>query len=353
MRHEFKTAPRDGTLVILEDGTTRTYDHAHWSAEALAWVRENGESIKIKPSHWHPSRLDSSNNLFSFSGGRWYAAAVVEAETALDKTKHATHTSRRFAVSLFAAVMVATFLIGVYFRSEVADYVTRYAGLRNTLRIGTIPGLVSEQELSGQGQGWKTDSLARDEVLPQQAAADRSLALDQERDITAALVQDAAAARQEQIAFGAQYRQALADERNRSAALASELAIVRRDLETQMARSSKLDDEAAQLNQRQREKAGEQKPAAVEEKPSVSVPAWANNAFVNPAPTERQPDVPPENSKPRIKPVETAPLAKLVEQGPRQRDTSPEAAYGCQRYRSYDPASGTYTSYDGRRHSCP
>ena len=28
-------------------------------------------------------------------------------------------------------------------------------------------------------------------------------------------------------------------------------------------------------------------------------------------------------------------------------------AYCAQRYRSYDPASGTYLGYDGVRHSCP
>jgi hypothetical protein len=28
-------------------------------------------------------------------------------------------------------------------------------------------------------------------------------------------------------------------------------------------------------------------------------------------------------------------------------------AYCAQRYRSYDPASGTYTGYDGNRHPCP
>jgi hypothetical protein len=28
-------------------------------------------------------------------------------------------------------------------------------------------------------------------------------------------------------------------------------------------------------------------------------------------------------------------------------------AYCAQRYRSYDPASGTYLGYDGRRHACP
>ncbi|NLS74659.1 BA14K family protein, partial [Bradyrhizobium brasilense] len=29
------------------------------------------------------------------------------------------------------------------------------------------------------------------------------------------------------------------------------------------------------------------------------------------------------------------------------------ASYCAQRYRSYDPASGTYLGYDGRRHPCP
>src|SRR3981189_3893653 len=35
--------------------------------------------------------------------------------------------------------------------------------------------------------------------------------------------------------------------------------------------------------ERQRGKAVEQKPAAVEERPGVSLPAWANSAFVKPA----------------------------------------------------------------------
>jgi hypothetical protein len=91
----------------------------------------------------------------------------------------------------------------------------------------------------------------------------------------------------------------------------------------------------------------EQKPAAVEERPGVSLPAWANSdAFVKPAQTAKQPDVAPENSKPAIKPVETVPL-------PREHAMSPDDGYSCQRYRTYDPASGTYTGYDGRRHSCP
>jgi len=34
-------------------------------------------------------------------------------------------------------------------------------------------------------------------------------------------------------------------------------------------------------------------------------------------------------------------------------DGGGDAAYCAQRYRSYDPASGTYLGYDGQRHPCP
>jgi BA14K-like protein len=87
--------------------------------------------------------------------------------------------------------------------------------------------------------------------------------------------------------------------------------------------------------ERQRGQAVEQKPAAVEERPGVSLPAWANSAFLKPAQAAKQSDVAPADSKPVIQPAEAVPLP------------------GCQRYRTYDPASGTYTGYDGRRHSCP
>jgi BA14K-like protein len=84
--------------------------------------------------------------------------------------------------------------------------------------------------------------------------------------------------------------------------------------------------------ERQRGKAVEQKPAA-----------------------KQSEGVAPENSKPAIKPVETVPLpkSKRVEHEPRERAMSPDDGHCSQRYRSYDPASGTYTSYDGRRLPCP
>ena len=104
--------------------------------------------------------------------------------------------------------------------------------------------------------------------------------------------------------------QSLQQEHDRAEALATELAKVRR--------------------------AVEQKPAAVEERPGVSLPAWANK----PAQTAVQPDVATENSKSAIKPGEPTRV-------------EPRGGYGCQHFRTYDPASGTYMGYDGRRHSCP
>src|ERR1700730_3621315 len=176
----------------------------------------------------------------------------------------------------------------------------------------------------------------------------------------------------------AELRRSLQQEHDRAEALATELAKARQAVETQVALSSKRGDETAQLKQAaesetaelrqslQQEhdraevlatelakarQAVEQKPAAVEERPRISLPAWANNdAFVKPAQAAKQPDVAPDNSKPAIK-LETVPLPKRVEHEPRGRAMSADHGYGCQHYRTYDPASGTYKGYDGQRHS--
>jgi hypothetical protein len=98
-----------------------------------------------------------------------------------------------------------------------------------------------------------------------------------------------------------------------STALASELAGARRDIETQMALFSQT------------------------------------TGTVDPSPA---PAVAPENTKPAIEPVETVPFPKRVKQEPRGRPMRPNDGYGCQRRKTYDLVSGTYTGYDGRRHSC-
>ncbi|SHG29493.1 BA14K-like protein [Bradyrhizobium erythrophlei] len=91
--------------------------------------------------------------------------------------------------------------------------------------------------------------------------------------------------------------------------------------------------------ERQRGKAVEQKPAA------EGAPAQA----------AKQPDsAPPPESKPVAQPVEALPLPKKrVEQEPGERAKSPEDGHRCLHYRSYNAESGTYTGFDGQRHSCP
>ena len=112
-------------------------------------------------------------------------------------------------------------------------------------------------------------------------------------------------------------RQALHHEHDRAEALATELANARRAME--------------------------QKPAAVDGTPDFPLPAWANSyALVKPAQTAVQSDVATENSKSAIKPRESARVEHKQRGG-----------YGCQHFRTYDPASGTYKGYDGRQHSCP
>jgi len=89
--------------------------------------------------------------------------------------------------------------------------------------------------------------------------------------------------------------------------------------------------------ERKRGKAVEQKPAAVEEKAAAKQPEG----------------VVPVDSKPTVKSVETVPLPKRVEEVQRERAKNPDDGNCARLYRSYDPASGTYMGYDGRRRSCP
>ena len=95
--------------------------------------------------------------------------------------------------------------------------------------------------------------------------------------------------------------------------------------------------------------AAEEKPPAAEEKPPAAEDKPA--AVEEKPPTKQSEAAVPEINKPADNPVRAAPfpLQKRAEQEPRERSVGPT---GCTRFRSYDPASGTYRSYDGRRRSC-
>ena len=206
-----ETAPRDGKFVILEEDARGNHDVARWSSEAGGWVGENGEPIKITPTHWYPRQ--GENHLqqgldFSFflrraaeqraTAGDVLASCsvaaspvtVVGTQTTPVEAKRVLQARWRFAASLLAASLVAAALTGTYFRAEVTY-----------------------------------------EAAQLRKAADAKAAeLQQERD--------------------------------RSAALAGELETVRRDFDTMAAQLSKAGDEVAQLR-----KAAEAKAAELKQEP--------------------------------------------------------------------------------------
>lgn len=89
----------------------------------------------------------------------------------------------------------------------------------------------------------------------------------------------------------------------------------------------------------------EKQPAAVEDKTAARQPEDAKPSEAA-KPSE---EAAPEIGKPADKPVEAIPLPRRAQREARERAMKP---YGCQHYRTYDPVSGTYRTYDGQRRSC-
>ena len=288
MRHAIDIAPRDGKAIIIEDDASGTYDVAHWSPEAGEWVGENGEPSKITPTHWYPMPRDKY---------------LLREDEGSSNRSQVGHARRRLAASSITATLIAAALIGLYFRAEVAVYVTRYASQQDIFGVSTIGGQVFEQEPKSASQdSRKTDLFAQQqaeadqarvqeapqvkqaveapapdagqslekepppEVLanelaqarrainepnlqPRAGAANSAQSLEQEREKTAALVQDAATAQQELTASTVQHRHTLEEERTRGAALASELAMARHEIETNVALLNKARDDAARFKQ--------------------------------------------------------------------------------------------------------
>jgi hypothetical protein len=152
------------------------------------------------------------------------------------------------------------------------------------------------------------------------------------------------------------HRHAFEEERARSATLASELVMARHETETTGIALSpnKRDDELAQLNQaadsatpelrqslqQEYDRADAQPSELAQKRRAMEKPAAAEER----RPAQQSEGVAPDNIKPEIKQVETA--------APSRRAISQNIGYGCQHYRTYDPASGTYRGYDGKRRSC-
>src|SRR5882724_1678708 len=242
----------------------------------------------------------------------------------------ASHARRGFAISWIAQTLVTAALIGICLHAEVVAYVARYASQQEISKLITIVSPVMAQQTPLP----KDDEAVQLKQAVDSATAELRQSLQQEHDRAEAL--------EAELVKAWRYVGKLLSMRNGEAdqfsqAVDSATAALAQSLQQEHDRAEALATELAKVR-----RAVEQKPAAVEEKPGVSLPAWANSyAFVKPAETAVQPDVETENTK-SIKPGE-----------PARVEHKPRGGYSCQQFRTYDPASGTYTGYDGRRHSCP
>ena len=216
MRQPIETAPKDGRDIWVEDDRA-AYDVAHWSSETQQWVWKNGGAIRITPTHWtpipEPQYQEGEQSSSPLPVGR---------------------VRRRLTASLIAAALVVATLIGVYFRSEMVGFATRFADLLDIDDIDTVGG----RESSGTGLVRAADADLREAAGGSQSSR---------REAAAALVQDAKAARHAVPASTAQYREALEHEALLNDTLAGELAAARSELDTTVALANKAVDEAAQL----------------------------------------------------------------------------------------------------------
>ena len=258
MRHTIETEPRDGKAVILVDVTSGTYDIAHWSVDAGEWIRKNGEPSKIKPTHWYPMSRDTyrlqedegsskPSQVFSnraalhrsaaasdvVAPGSVAMSAPVTADPFEVQTIEAKRARRRFSASSTAAALIAAALLGLYAR--------QYAGHEDTARISTTGGQVVEQQTRLPSQdGRKTGLLA----LQQNAVADQASA------------QTGAQVRQILEASAAEARQSLEKEQrlevltNQLAEARSALAEARRVID---ARNLQIDARDVQLREQESE----------------------------------------------------------------------------------------------------
>ena len=163
-------------------------------------------------------------------------AVIVGAQTGWSQAERGQPGLRQLALSIATAI-VAVSLVGLYFRAEVASYLARYTGedtsdLRHEDKVNWPSSLAARRDATQLTQGAK--AMAPEARQPLEVAL-ASKAADE-----AALTQTAESAASE-------LRQSLQKERNRAEALASELARAQADNDTQVALAIKMRDQAAQV----------------------------------------------------------------------------------------------------------
>ena len=212
----------------------------------------------------------------------------------------ASHARRRFAISWIAQTLVTAALIGICLHAEVVAYVARYASQQEISKLITIVSPVMAQQTPLP----KDDEAVQLKQAVDSATAELRQSLQQEHDRAEALEAELVKAWR-YVGKLLSMRDGEADQFSR--AVDSATAALAQSLQQEHDRAEALATELAKVRR------------AVEQKPA-----------------------PDRSETGSIKPGEPAPV-----------EHKPRGGYSCQHFRTYDPSSGTYRGYDGRRHSCP
>jgi hypothetical protein len=235
LRHPIETAPRDGKEIWVEDDQS-AYDVAHWSPTTKEWVWKNGRPIRITPTHWSP---------------------ISEPQYQEDKQSSGSLQNERVRRWFIASLIAATLALnGVYFRMDLVAFATQHLDLRDIADLDIKLDLASKSGDDAAQLSWPAGA----------ATADLQRSLDKERARTAALTSELAqsridldtaialsaeshdeAARQRQAAEA--LRQSLQQEQASVTALADELLRTHREIETQARQLQKSVDETVQQKQ--------------------------------------------------------------------------------------------------------
>ncbi len=213
----------------------------------------------------------------------------------------ASHARRGFAISWIAQTLVTAALIGICLHAEIVAYVARYTSQQEISKLITIVSPVMAQQTPLP----KDDEAVQLKQAVDSATAELRQSLQQEHDRAEALEAELVKAWR-YVGKLLSMRGGEADQF--SQAVDSATAALAQSLQQEHDRAEALATELAEVRR------------AVEQKPA------------------------PESSSATgsIKPGE-----------PARVEHKPRGGYGCQRFRTYDPASRTYMGYDGRRQSCP
>ena len=187
----------------------------------------------------------------------------------------------RFAAFSIAASLVVAICVGMYFRAEVTSYVARHTVRGDLFGISRVSGQVVGQVTQWLSRNLENQvspaQMSQSQHAPQvDASAPQIAVLQHQAEVGGVGAQASgttpakSATLLEPAAIDVEHSPALAAERDRGATLASELAMTRRDVETKAALLSKAAGEAAQLKQTAEATAAELRQSLLQERDRVA-----------------------------------------------------------------------------------